>query len=351
MWGALAQVMAQGLRAKREAEDRQHARGLELADRYEAGQARQEEGRRYQAQQERQAEDDALARELIRLNIADAQHRNAGTGRHTPRPERDPIADYEAKIGVDRRYGINDFAPRQAPEVNWSTVTGADGQIYQVHPRTGAVRPLEVARGQPLRTGAGAARSVPSSVALRLGALEHLAGMTTTAETALQGAVDQGVNATGAVFGRLSPALRGMGRIDPAAVSAQAALANIASEIMKARSGGAVTPQEFERLEPFLPSRNDDEQVALQKLRDLHAYLQQSRESELESLEAASYDVSRFRQRGGTPPENAGPASRTTPPPPPVGMSPSDYLRQMHAGEGRPLRAPRTGHHPENPYQ
>lgn len=155
-------------------------------------------------------------------------------------------------------------------------------------------RALAEARG-----GGGGGRALPSTMAAKLAAYEGILSSAGGADEALSGAMKEGVNTTGFFLGRASPVLRGLGRLNPKAVSAQAALANVSSEIMKQRSGGAVTPQEFERLEPFLPSKNEDEAVALQKLRDLTQYLKEQDEALLRTLEDSGYDVSRIRARRG----------------------------------------------------
>ena len=85
------------------------------------------------------------------------------------------------------------------------------------------------------------------------------------------------------------------------ATSAVAALSNLASSIMKDRSGGAITPQEFERLQPFLPSKYDNEEDARQKMVDLKSTLEQIREARLSALEGSGYDVSALRGSGRAP--------------------------------------------------
>ena len=87
--------------------------------------------------------------------------------------------------------------------------------------------------------------------------------------------------------------------LDAEGISATAALSNLASSIMKDRSGGAITPQEFVRLEPFLPSKFEDEEKNRQNLIDLRAELERIHEERLNALEASGYDVSHLRWRGG----------------------------------------------------
>lgn len=156
------------------------------------------------------------------------------------------------------------------------------------------------AKGQQVAAG----RPLPSMLADKLGSYNALIGTATDALTKFD-AARTGENGTprnvtglltGAVTGKVGQAL-GFGR-EPAAISARAALSNVASSIMKDRSGGAITPQEFQRLDPFLPSRFDDENVARQKLVDLIAELERIKAERLDALEGSGYDVSVVR--GGT---------------------------------------------------
>lgn len=67
--------------------------------------------------------------------------------------------------------------------------------------------------------------------------------------------------------------------------SARSKIGNLTSMIGNLRSGGAITPQEFERLETFLPTANEDEAVVEGKLKDFNAFLQQMRKTRLEAYQ------------------------------------------------------------------
>ena len=58
-----------------------------------------------------------------------------------------------------------------------------------------------------------------------------------------------------------------------AGASARGMFGNLVSMVGKARSGGAITPSEFNRLETFLPTADDDEGAVMQKLQDFLAEL------------------------------------------------------------------------------
>lgn len=162
--------------------------------------------------------------------------------------------------------------------------------------RENAARMREIgARSGPTSSG----RAVPSSVATSLGAYDAIARAAGDAVSSMKTATDAGVNVTGPGMGLVAGVLEKFKRADTRGTSARGALANVASEVMKQRSGGAITPQEFERLEPFLPSKFDDEATAQQKLNDLAAHMQRVADSQMGALEDAGYDTSRFRTRWG----------------------------------------------------
>jgi len=109
--------------------------------------------------------------------------------------------------------------------------------------------------------------------------------------------VAEGQNVSGPIRGRMSPILQAFRRQPSEVTNAQAGLANLSSDIMKARSGGAITPQEFERLEPFLADRNTDEVSAQDKLASLVQELGRVQEEKLEALEDIGRDVSKLKGR------------------------------------------------------
>ncbi len=149
------------------------------------------------------------------------------------------------------------------------------------------------------RTGGATGRKVPATVAASLGAYNNILGAAEAADQAFTTADSAKLNVSGPIRGRVAPVLQNLGweKIDPRETSARATLANIASEIMRQRSGGAITDSEFERLQPFMPSANDTEDLVRQKLTDLKAYLARQRDTALDALEDGGYDVRSFRRR------------------------------------------------------
>lgn len=67
-------------------------------------------------------------------------------------------------------------------------------------------------------------------------------------------------------------------------------IGDLTSQVGNMRSGGAITPQEFERLESFLPTPNDKPELVATKLKNFQQTLQEIRRIRLEAI-----------QRYGTP--------------------------------------------------
>lgn len=78
-------------------------------------------------------------------------------------------------------------------------------------------------------------------------------------------------------------------RFRPWAVQFTSMLANLSSEILRARSGAAVTQHEYERLRPYLPVETDSIEVARNKLQTM--------------LAVGSYMLNAWRVAAGLPPQ------------------------------------------------
>lgn len=150
-------------------------------------------------------------------------------------------------------------------------------------------------------------RPVPAGMAAQVGEGRGLETLVQAAQAAFD-ALPEGFDVTGPVRGRMTWLTEGMGWEDPKAVDFRQRLANINSTLVKARSGGAVTPQEFQRLEPFVPNKTDDEKVVRAKLEGLMRELKLMNQARVDALGDAGYDVNRFNQRaasGGNRPPSA----------------------------------------------
>ncbi len=110
--------------------------------------------------------------------------------------------------------------------------------------------------------------------------LDNVINIATDAERQMRGAIASGANATGRLFGvlPLPTAVRDItNQGGTQGRAARIALGNLFSTIAQLRSGAAISASEMERLEAFLPSMQDDEEVAQQKLNGVLRALRQLR--------------------------------------------------------------------------
>lgn len=300
-FGNLAAVLAQGMRGKRLGEDRQYARDQDIlaTQRENAGRQEESQWRRAQAERqamldERQAAITPLQQELLRVQVEDAKAQAAGTGRHAPKPERDPVSEYRAKLDVDRELGIGNFAPQrpqQSAPVNLERFTGADGTVMTFNPRTGETKQVTAGDGQPVRGPVAAPR--PPTEGMRKAAAFYTAGKQgyDTLESVLSGddpttpeVEDGGARPVPSWLAQQGAKLGiGAGNVMTSAQMRQMRQAGnlLADAWLRYTSGAAVPETEVERFaESFLPRAGDDEQTLRQK--------SASRKTILAALRAAS---------------------------------------------------------------
>ncbi len=166
---------------------------------------------------------------------------------------------------------------------------------------TGVVAPLPESRD-----GVGAAPRQPAPRRLPVGEVEKIAGVNGVLEIAanakrqLEGMIAKKQNVSGPITGPTAWIAEKVGMASPEAISLRASLANIGSREMLERSGAAVTPSEYERLRPFIPSKNDTEEVLLTKLDGFMREVKIIHEHRLSGLEDADYDMTKFRAREGS---------------------------------------------------
>jgi hypothetical protein len=82
---------------------------------------------------------------------------------------------------------------------------------------------------------------------------------------------------TGPIASRVQSAKSLVGKANPSFVDYRGVVDNMSSTLLKLRSGAAVTPQEFERIKGFIPSINDDEKTATQKINNFYNELDTAR--------------------------------------------------------------------------
>ena len=82
---------------------------------------------------------------------------------------------------------------------------------------------------------------------------------------------------TGPLASRIQSAKALVGKANPSFVDYRGVVDNMSSALLKLRSGAAVTPQEFDRIKGFIPSINDDEKTATQKINNFYNELDSAR--------------------------------------------------------------------------
>lgn len=114
------------------------------------------------------------------------------------------------------------------------------------------------------------------------------------------------------------------------AKSRQAVIDRVKQVIGKALEGGVLRKEDEYKYEKILPTIYDPPEVVKTKLDGLETAIKQRRETTLDALEDAAYDVSRFRIRGqgGQPPTD-------TEAPPQFSIGPDEVL--MHGPNGTPV--------------
>ena len=82
---------------------------------------------------------------------------------------------------------------------------------------------------------------------------------------------------TGPIASRYQSAKSVIGQADPNFVQYKSMISNMASTLLRLRSGAAVSEQEFARLSGFIPDVNDDEKTAKEKINSFYSELDTSR--------------------------------------------------------------------------
>lgn len=150
-------------------------------------------------------------------------------------------------------------------------------------------------------SGGGGERGaqLPAPAIEKMIELDDLIGQSSRASKSLGSAVAGGKNVTGRALGVVPVpnwVRNFVGQGGEEGTGVRAELANISSSIFKMRSGAAVTPQEFSRLEPFLANDDDDESIAMIKLRKLREALADIKRIRLENY-------SKYGKLGASTPE------------------------------------------------
>lgn len=165
--------------------------------------------------------------------------------------------------------------------------TAAPIQGYQA-PAKPAPAPQGPVRGTPAylqmlkdeaaaRGGSGdGQQTLPAPAIEKMIVLDNVIGQATRAKRATDDASAAGENYSGRLGGMIpvpSWARNAVRQGGEKGISARNMLGDLFSQVGNMRSGGAISPQEFDRLTAFLPDANDDEAIVSQKLTDFIAAL------------------------------------------------------------------------------
>lgn len=263
--------------------------------------------------QSRMKEDQETApyrRRLLEAQTGEAEGRAAdfaaqvaGTGRYAPKPEAPRNIDPLSSEGIKAR---KDLARYEAGLKPVPGVGGSPGKI------------------------------LPASAVSDLSDWQGMLDATREARGAFNDL--KGANATGAFVGRFGGLLGQFGHPPggEAGVRANSRLSNITTALGKLRSGGAITPQEFERLVGLLPQKTDDEETVIKpKLAELEDYVGRVIQRKLDGFEEAGYGVQGVRQSYAAP---SG-TMRPTAPKPTQGTSLADQWEALVASGMSPAEA------------
>jgi hypothetical protein len=169
-----------------------------------------------------------------------------------------------------------------------------------------ALRPP--AAGSGVTGGEGGGRGLTSGSATAISDMRALLNVTRDAQKAFTSEALGDANPTGLFAGPLAKVGARTGTNKTATTVAHSRLANIATALGKLRSGGAITPQEYERLEGLIPHSGQDEQVVRDKLTELDRYLSMYLKEKIDTFGESGYDVSGVRRDGVAPSAGGAPA-------------------------------------------
>lgn len=156
-------------------------------------------------------------------------------------------------------------------------------QLAQVPQADGTVKFIWLTEGQDaLGAKSSSAQQLPSVAIEKMIALDDAIAAAEDATNTMATAKTEKANVSGRVGGVLPVpgwVRNQAGQGGEVGRSARSKIGNLTSMIGNLRSGGAITPQEFERLETFLPTPNDDEAVIDGKLKDFTVFLKQMKKT------------------------------------------------------------------------
>lgn len=198
------------------------------------------------------------AKALMPLKVDEAAQTAAATA---------PVA--QATHQANRQFDVEHPLPQPSPTLSFQTIGGTatePGKVVALNPKTGE-QVREIGDAKAPTAGSGSAKMMQ--------AVASNDAMVKNIDDAIA-AVRAHQNSFGLEHGRGIPLVGGFldQRIDPQGTGPRAQVANIGSQKLHDRSGAAVTASEFPRLQPFIPSSQDDATSIITKLEQMKKVVQ-----------------------------------------------------------------------------
>ncbi len=159
-------------------------------------------------------------------------------------------------------------------------------------PVADAIRVYDYKRQNPMPGKGPKNKPIPPAAVDKLAGIDNLVSQATDVVGALDRSIKNNTNATGRVFGVIpTPAwaknAANMGGNEGRDI--RALIGNLFSSVAKERGGTALSEQEINRLETFLPNENEDEAVALIKANRFIKTLKQMKADKLKAYQQYGY--------------------------------------------------------------
>ena len=249
-----------------------------------------------QIKQEQEAADRAQRAQMNAMQMRNIESQMREREAPTPiTPKRQIVDGQIVDIDAGTAAPIRGFTPTvKEPTPKPRRTQVVDGQLVDLD--TGVASPLQGYTPPPPKVTPGGLQLTAAQIE-KLNTLDEVTSLARNTTLAMERAVGAGKNVTGRIGGVVPvPAWTRdqFGQGGEEGMSARNLLGNLVSTVGQMRSGGAISPQEFDRLEAFLPTANDDESVVAVKLKNFVATLENIRRIKLTNYQ-------QFGKGGGGP--------------------------------------------------
>lgn len=237
-------------------------------------------GQQYQRPEGYESPEDHRAKLAENFRIADEERKakaDSTKNANAMSLRRNALARKYPKMSPEELDGIassetafnQQMAPVQAPNLGVTTIGGTatePGKVVAYDPKTGDIV-KEVGDAKAASAGAGSAKMM-QAVANNKATLSNIDRAIAAVQANPKAFGTENMHGLPVVGGWLDQ------RTDPGGVSVRAQVANIGSQKVHDRSGGAVTVSEFPRLAPFIPSISDRHQAIIDKLMQMKSVVE-----------------------------------------------------------------------------